>query len=461
MKLIFNCLFFSLICVHATSQSIKGTFPPLKGTILKLGVFNGFRSEIIDSLVIDKTGGFSFEFSEGISSVGFLINAENKPFLVILDKNEDIVLTGENLSSTSTLKVLSGKQNLLFEKYAIEHPKRDQVLKVWQFLNGIYLNEDLFLDDKKTRKFILKQTEKIKKEDQNFFRYVDSESYISWYLPFRKFLNEINQIAQHNPHKIPIMIDSLRSLDYSDERLYKSGLLKDVIDAQFWLLENSGKPFKTIFNEMKISIDSIISNLTTDETKFNEITEYMFFLFEKHSLFDASEYLALKALSESGCILNNKLTFELESYRSTARGKIAPDFHFSPITKFSISANEIKPIKLSDLKSKYYLIIFGSSDCPKCINEIPLINKYYSKWKSKGIEVIYVSLDDDADKHTNFIKSFQFNSIIDFEKWEGEIVKSYFVSGTPTLFLLSENLEIILKPHSVSQLDSWININML
>jgi len=52
---------------------------------------------------------------------------------------------------------------------------------------------------------------------------------------------------------------------------------------------------------------------------------------------------------------------------------------------------------------------------------------------------------------------FPFISTCDYEKWEGEAVKDYHVFATPTIYLLNENDEILLKPNSVSQMNSWVD----
>ncbi len=43
----------------------------------------------------------------------------------------------------------------------------------------------------------------------------------------------------------------------------------------------------SVFIEMKVSIEHLIDNIVTDEKKFNEITDYLFKLLERRSLFGA------------------------------------------------------------------------------------------------------------------------------------------------------------------------------
>jgi hypothetical protein len=80
-------------------------------------------------------------------------------------------------------------------------------------------------------------------------------SYVSWYLPVRKLVSSVSTIAQFRTEEIPAAINAFRELDYTDERLYKSGLLRETIEAHFWLIENSGRSLDSVYIEMNISID--------------------------------------------------------------------------------------------------------------------------------------------------------------------------------------------------------------
>jgi hypothetical protein len=129
-----------------------------------------------------------------------------------------------------------------------------------------------------------------------FWQALDPDTYVSWFLPVRKLVSSVPTIAQYRTEQIPGAIAAFRKMDYTDNRLWKSGLLRETIEAHFWLIENSGRSLDSVYVEMNISIDHMIENLVTDEKKFNEITGYLFKLLEQRSLFGASEYLALKVL---------------------------------------------------------------------------------------------------------------------------------------------------------------------
>lgn len=57
---------------------------------------------------------------------------------------EDIEIVGEALSYIETIKIINGKENQWFEKYAKEHPRREQALSAWIYLEKFYTLDSLF-----------------------------------------------------------------------------------------------------------------------------------------------------------------------------------------------------------------------------------------------------------------------------------------------------------------------------
>lgn len=98
-------------------------------------------------------------------------------------------------------------------------------------------------------------------------------------------------------------------------------------------------------------------------------------------------------------------------------GNTAPDIEFSAdaIGK----SNTIEgPKSLSEVQSTFKLVFFGASWCPMCVEEMTRLIPFYEKWKAKGVEVVFVSLDTDKKAFTDFTSTFPFISSCDFKKWD-------------------------------------------
>ena len=448
-------LFYSSLL---TAQSITGNLAQLGGQEIRLEGFSGLKTYPISSVTIDEKGNFSLTYTKSDYGVGYLMSADDKPLFVILS-GEDMELVGETLSYPETLKITNGQENQWFEQYVQEHPRREQALSAWVYLEKIYLLDSLFSVQERPASSIQTEKQRIKAEDAAFLAKLPKEHYVSWFLPARKLVSSVSTVAQYRPEEIPATITAFRNLDYTDQRLYKSGLFRDAMESHFWLLENSGKPLDSVYIEMRHSIDAMMVKLVKDEPKLNEVTNYLFDLLERHSLFQASEHLALAVLNQTSCTIATDLANKLETYRTMKKGNIAPDLVFNgEILAPGYTGGDL-PKKLSELKSKYTLVVFGASWCPKCAEEIPLLANNFAKWKQQDIEVVYVSLDVDEQQFKSFASIFPFVSVCDYQKWESEAVKSYHVFATPTMYLLDDQREILLRPTSVGHLEAWIAWN--
>lgn len=451
LKIIFivGLLFFNTLF----SQKISGRFPMLAGQEIRLSAFVGLKNDEISSSHIDSLGNFEITYSKKDFGVGYLISNDNKPFIIILN-GENIELKGNSLVDIGSIKILKGNENQTFDRYAKEHPKREQALSAWKYLQDMYANDSLFLKNKKTYESIIAEKKRINTEDENFVSSLPKDSYVRWFLPMRRLVSDAPIIVKYRPEELDETIASFRNMDYSDERLYRSGLFKESLENHFLLIENSGKPLESVFQEMNTSIDRLLTKLVGDTKKLNEVSDFLFGFLEQRSLFKSSEYLAIKLLNDTGCTLETDLSNQLEIYRAMKTGNTASEINFdqSNFLKKSLSINN-----LSDLKSPYTLLVFGASWCPKCTEEIPDIAKRYPNMKEKGIEVVFISLDVDRKAFESFANDFPFISYSDLKKWNSPIVKDYFVSGTPTMFLLDENRKILIRPNSLNHLQAWID----
>jgi len=268
-----------------------------------------------------------------------------------------------------------------------------------------------------------------------------------------------NGIVNTSPKELQSSKNPFLNINYSNSQFYSSGLIYDIIEKQFWLIQNSRLDEVAKFKELASSVDIILDSVKKNEKVNNDLTKYLFQYFEKYSLFNASEYLALKALSQKEVALNSALVNKLESYRKMKVGNKAPNFELVGDV-FKNGSSLKAAIHLFDIKIKYKLVIFGGSWCPQCRTEMIQILPRYNNWKAKGVEVIFVSLDTDKNEFEKFTAPFPFYSACDYKKWETQAAKDYYVSSSPTIFLLDSNNKIILRPPTVASLDSWLESNI-
>ncbi|MEZ4910786.1 MAG: thioredoxin-like domain-containing protein [Saprospiraceae bacterium] len=452
----YRAIFFLTFTIYYTivsAQTIRGKLSVLPNQSIKLEGFNGLKTYQISTTTSDSLGNFKLNYEKADYGVGYLMSADNKPLIVILS-GEDIEIKGEALSAAETIRIITGQENQWFAQYAAEHPKREQVLGAWAYLDKTYTIDSLFAGQKTPKKAIQAEKQRIHAEDVAFINKLPKDSYVSWFLPTRKLLSSVSAVAQHRPEEIPATLKALRSIDYSDSRLYKSGLLSDAIDSHVWFIENSMSPLDSVHALLIRSIDIILSQLKMDERKYNDITDYLFGLLEQRSMFPVAEYLSLKVLEDRSCTVDIKLANKLEGYRKLKIGNKAPDITFGAHSYFP---EHIQAGSLSAIDAAYKVVVFAANWCNHCQEVMPKLAHHYTKWRAKGIEVVLVSLDENMGEFTTFAAPLPFTATCDYKKWESQPVKDYHIFGTPSFYLLKNNLEIVLKPSTVEQIDAWID----
>jgi peroxiredoxin len=267
-----------------------------------------------------------------------------------------------------------------------------------------------------------------------------------------------NTFVNTSPKEIQSSKNPFLNINYSNLQIYSSGLIYDIIEKQFWAIQKSGLEEAAIYKEMVASVDIILDSVKKNEKVYNDLTKYLFQYFEKYSLINASEYIALKALGQKEVALNNALANKLEYYRKMKLGNKAPNFELVGDVFKNGSALKAA-IHLSDIKTKYKLVIFGGSWCNQCRAEMIQLLRRYNNWKAKGLEVVFISLDTDKNEFKNFTAPFPFYSACDYKNWDTQAAKNYYVSSSPTIFLLDSKNKIILRPPTVASLDGWLDSN--
>lgn len=450
---LFIILFMFLDMGLSFAQEITGKLSSMPNQRLYLEGFNEFETYVIDSTTTSKTGAFSLGFTHNDYGMALLKDTHTASHILIL-ADEVTEISGQDLSQAD-IKILQGVQNQAFVAYAAQHPKRENALSAWRYLAQIYTQDSLFLGEEQTQGYIQKEMERIQAEDANFIVNLPKESYVRWFLPLRRLLSSVAGIAQYRPEEIPATREALREINYADERLYKSGLLKEAIENHIWFIENSSGSLDKVFEDLNQSIDLVIEQLKDDSYTFNLITKKWFEVLEKRSLFTSSEYLSKRLLAKEDCgCLDPSFEKQLHKYGKIAKGAIASDIVFSEFTYFP---EGVKATKMSDLQAEYYVLVFAAGWCGHCTKEMPQISDVYAELKEKNMEVIMVSLDENAKDFAHFAAPLPFISTTDYQKWDSKPVEDYQVYATPTYFLLDKELKIILKPKNIEHLNAFIN----
>jgi peroxiredoxin len=271
--------------------------------------------------------------------------------------------------------------------------------------------------------------------------------YLYWYAPLRKLLSDMPQSIQRYTERIPEHTAQFSQIDFTHPNFKTSGIFNELITGYYVLLENMSQSQTVVCTAMNTATSSLMAKLKTDEYLLNLVAEELFRFFEQRSLFQPAAHLAELLLNTPSyhSLLQEKLQQELQKYLALKVGNTAPDIFLS------------EGKKLSDLNQQV-LLVFGASDCPACKEEALQLVQYTNLWKEKQrpISVVYISLDTDKERFNAAFTAAPFERYCDYKGWDSEAAKAYYVSATPSYFLLDKDLKIELQPTSVAHANEWM-----
>jgi len=112
---------------------------------------------------------------------------------------------------------------------------------------------------------------------------------------------------------------------------------------------------------------------------------------------------------------------------------------------FKLSTVDGKEIELGTFaKDKVTLLVFGTTWCPSCRHEIPILEEYYSEFKDDGLNVLGIDIQESVKKVKSLIEKHQITYPVVLDS-NADVASLYKVVGIPLNVILDKNGVIIYK----------------
>lgn len=424
---------FLLLPLSMLSQHyVKGVFSPASEfsyAFLYHATPNG--SNYVDRSPIDSDGRFKIKLDEtapaGIYKIVYGLPPENNNFDLIYNGKEDIAV---DFSLDGGLTFTVSNENQLWSSYN----------KSMELINSTiskYYSEQS--SDKNAFKDIFKTLKETQEGYEKASKNTMAHTFIIANKPYIPESYEDLKTYSKNLKK-----NYIKSIDFSNELLQSSDFLSNRAITYVFGMNEDGD--KSIY---KHDIDNLVSLMRSSNTSLEaqtSILQDIWMQFTQQQNDEMANYISNEYLLElSKKTKRDWLTDGLLSYQRTSLGTKAPDFDIAITENGKTITTSLHKLN----SAEQYLIVFWSSTCGHCLNELPKLKSVVPD----NIKIIAIGLEEDTENWKKEIVNYpNFTHILGLEKWENPIAKDYNVVATPTFFLLNKNKIIIAKPYDVDAL---------
>jgi peroxiredoxin len=142
--------------------------------------------------------------------------------------------------------------------------------------------------------------------------------------------------------------------------------------------------------------------------------------------------LVLICMALCGCSFGEDTTKRAPS--AIAVDSAAPDFRLKNLNGQEVS--------LGGLRERPVLLVFGTTWCPYCREEIPRIKEIYRQGAGKKLEVLNIYINETETKVADFAARHALPYPVLLDR-DGKVAERYQVRGVPMLVLLDRQGKIV------------------
>ncbi|MCS7074146.1 MAG: TlpA family protein disulfide reductase [Bacteroidia bacterium] len=238
-------------------------------------------------------------------------------------------------------------------------------------------------------------------------------------------------------------------IDFNNEAMLNHYALSDKLFSYL------NRYIATHTDGIKAGLDVIFSQLKENET----VNSFVFNTLLK-SFIQTNKESIIKYLMDNhkaGCALNLPIEElkKLETIQALSIGGLIPEISLPD------SAGKYQSLRTITQKNKYTILYIWISWCNRCQKETPKLVELYKKYKSKGLGIFAVSLDEKKDDWISAVQKYNTTWINVAELVpikQSQIIKNYQLATTPALFILNSKGEIVAKNIFGERLDSELSI---
>lgn len=443
--------YYLLLCLLIASPawaqySLSGTIHDYANENLILNRIQGDRQLTIDSLKTDANGAFNFALPADLLPGMLLLRTAQGQSIKLIYNYQDIRFVSGGFGDEDVVEFIESPENELWYDYIFHRNFTEYQQELLKPLLVQYPRDtDFYIQIKnefnRLQRVFFEETDALISEKPHSLvaRYIRAD---------RKPAIDLNMTFVEQ--RQALKRDFFDAVDFEDEALLRSDILGPKFIDFLGMHQQQGMNMTETQLSFMQAVDRILLESSVNADIYSFAVQFLVEGFSQMGLSLVTDYISSLPHLNPGCMepeTIEKLEKAIAPYRKTVAGARAPNIQHADI--------EGHAFELDKLSSNRTLLVFWSTSCPYCIDLLPQLKEYMRK--NPDTELLSMVLSDDRAALDELIRSKQLDWIhIQLSGgWDHPVVEDYLIYATPTMFLLDEEKNILLKPVNFDELNRF------
>ena len=439
-KLLLTFLLFSTFSY--AQFSVKGELKPTEDfPYMILYQLQGSQQNYIayDSI---KNGKFSIRIPQDKESGMYrlIYDIKNRLFVDFIYDNENVSLSLDPKNPKESVKFTESDNNKIYRDYLNKtysiQQKIDSLQVLYFSANEIANSFDLTEKYQETKKFLRKNQQAFEQKAVGKLasNFIKANARYNTDSPIKAPMNYLKSVKDH----------FFDNINLKNKALLNSSFINDKINDFIFYLSNSDDGAQLI-KLRKEAITIVLDKIGSDYNLAKDIQEGLLNTFTQQQDITMVNYVLNYYLQLPREYQDVGFVNDIKGQLKTAVGMKVPNISW---------IENGSPIDLHNLLGyDNYIIVFWSSTCPHCLQEMPVLYDYFKD--NTQARVIAVGLEDNTSK-TGWQKMIteypKFSHVLGENKWKNKYAREYGINATPSFLVLDSKKKVLAKPDDVAEL---------
>lgn len=369
-----------------------------------------------------------------------MYDVKNQAYVDFIFDNENVELTFNPKYPKESIQFSASDNNKIYQDYLIATEHLQQEIDSLQIAYFSAEDKSGIETSYQTKVVELSST-------QNNYEKLASDKLANHFIKAGRRYNEKMPIKVPNDYLASVKTHYFDHIDLNNPMLQRSSFIHSKINAFLFYIDTADDSDQLIALR-KESISTVLEKIGNNFSLSKDIQEGLLFAFAEQENIALVNFMLNNYLKLPREYQDNNFITDIKGQLRTSIGVTVPNIIWQE--------NGVQKSLHKLTGATTYVIVFWSSTCGHCLQEMPLLYDYFNG--NNSVQVLAVGLEDDESKPgwQTMIKQYpDFLHIYGKDKWKNTYASDYGVNATPSFYVLDAKKRVLAKPDDVKALKEF------